>query len=219
MANTHIDPKCKDSFAISSLSALGTAEVKELPGRSEQDADLIRRIVDHSDKYALQDLALHYGPRLKSFLICRGEQQHTAEDIIQEVMITVWTKAAQFDARKGSFSSWIYRMTRNKWIDHKRKHDRLQPTAPEIMSSLSDNVVEAVDVDLERAEVSSEIRKQLAILPTKQKQILHLSFFEGLSHSQIAERTGLPLGTVKGRIRSALTKMRPGMENFRGQDQ
>jgi len=195
------------------------ASVSGMPGRNTIDAGLMARIVTSSDREALQDIALHYGPRLKSFLTYRGEQPQTAEDIVQDVFIQVWVKAAQFDAKLGSFSSWVYRMTRNKWIDHKRKQGRLQPTAPEVMAILSDETIDGADTEFAKTQASDGVRKQLALLPNEQKQILHLAFFEGLSHSQIATRTGLPLGTVKGRIRASLKKMRPGLENFRGVDQ
>mgnify|MGYP000224039289 CR=1 FL=1 len=194
------------------------ASVTELPGRSVRDAMLVAKIAQEQDKQALQEIALHYGPRLKSFLMYRGEQALTAEDIVQDVILLVWTKASQFDAQRGTFSAWVYRMTRNKWIDHKRKHDRLQPTAPDIMAVLSDDFVDSVDLSFDRAEAQSSVRKTLALLPNDRKEILHLSFFEGLSHKQIAQRTGLPLGTVKGRIRASLKKMRSGLENFRGVD-
>lgn len=197
----------------------GLASVTELPGRAELDAQLMQRINGQSDRHALQEIALHYGPRLKSFLMYRGEQPQTAEDMVQEVLILVWTKSEQFDPQKGSFSAWVYRMTRNKWIDHKRKYGRLQSTAPDLMAILSDDVVDAADVRFDREEAASSVRKSLALLSNDQKQILHLSFFEGLSHNQIAERTGLPLGTVKGRIRASLKKMQPSLENFRGVDQ
>jgi len=195
------------------------ATVKEMPGRTEKDAELMRRIVANSDKAALQDIALHYAPRLKAFLTSRGEQSQTAEDIVQEAIIVVWTKAPQFNQSKGTFSAWVYRITRNKWLDYKRKNDRMQPTSPDILSVMVDDFVESTDVDFDRVEASIAVRKHLATLPTQQKQILYLSFFEGLSHSQIAQRTGLPLGTVKGRIRAALKKMRHGLENFQGVDQ
>ena len=192
------------------------ASVTQMPGRTELDAALMRRMVVHMDKTALQEIALHYGPRLKAFLMSRGEQSGTAEDIVQDVIIQVWTKAAQFDADKGSFSAWVYRMTRNKWIDHKRRHTRLQPTEPDILSSMIEDEVPSADIDYDRAEMSAAVRQHLAVLPMQQKQILYWSFFEGLSHTQIAERSGLPLGTVKGRIRASLKKMRPGLKNFKG---
>ena len=199
--------------------AAGTATVTELPGRSNKDAELMHRITELSDKAALQELALHYGPRLKSFLMYRGEQEQTAEDIVQDVIILVWTKAQQFDAQRGSFSSWFYRMTRNKWIDHKRKNDRLKSTPPETMAVLADEAIDSAHLNFERGQASRAVRKILAGLPNEQKKVLHMSFFEGLSHAQIAKRTGLPLGTVKGRIRASLIKMRPDLENFRGVDQ
>lgn len=196
--------------------ATAMASVSQMPSRAGNDAILMRRITLQADKSALRDIALHYGPRLKAFLMCRGEQSQTAEDIVQDVMILVWKKAAQFNPDKGTLSSWLYRMTRNRWIDHKRKYGRLQPTAPDIMSVLSDAVVASADKDYDRVEASTAVRQHLAALPTQQKEILHLSFYEGLSHSQIATRTGLPLGTVKSRIRTSLKSLESGLENFRG---
>ncbi len=194
----------------------GPASVTALPGRSDEDKDLMRRICDDQDRGALDTLARHYGPRLKSWLMKHGEGSHTAEDIVQDVIVVVWTRAAQFDSTRGSFSTWVYRMVRNRWIDHKRKHDRLQPTSPEIVSELADAPVDAADAHYERAEVSKAIQREMAQLSNDHKQILQLAFFEGLSHSQIAERTGLALGTVKSRIRAPLQKMRAGLESFRG---
>jgi RNA polymerase sigma-70 factor (ECF subfamily) len=110
-------------------------------------------------------------------------------------------------------------MVRNTWIDHKRKHDRMQPTAPDIVSTMADVSVAAADVDLDRSQTALAVQAELAKLPVEQKQMLHLAFFEGLSHSQIAERTGLALGTVKSRIRVPLKNMKSKLENFRGVNQ
>lgn len=193
-----------------------TATVNALPGRGTQDAALMQRIVKSADRTALEDIAGHYAPRLKSWLMYRGEQSSTAEDIAQDVIIQVWMKAAKFDATKGTFSAWIFRMTRNCWIDHKRKHDRLQPTAPDVMSVMADAAVDAADVTMDENEAAEAVQSELAKLPLDQKQMLHLAFFEGLSHSEIAERTGLALGTVKSRIRAPLKKMQNSLKNFRG---
>ena len=193
-----------------------SATVKALPGRGNMDVDLMRRIVGAADRSALEDLAGHYAPRLKAWLMYRGEQASTAEDIAHDVIIQVWTKADKFDSAKGTFSAWIFRMTRNCWIDHKRKHDRLQPTAPDIMSTMADSPVDGADVAFDENEAAEAVQSELAKLPLDQKQMLHLAFFEGLSHSQIAERTGLALGTVKSRIRAPLKKMQNSLQNFRG---
>lgn len=197
----------------------GSASVSALPGRAEADAALMRTVRANRDRAALNELACHYAPRLKAWLMHRGEQNSTAEDIVQDVFIAIWTKSALFDPQKASFSTWAYRITRNKWVDYKRKYDRLQPTAPDLISQLADSPVEGADREHERSEASIAVHHQLALLSPEQKQMLHLAFFEGLSHSEIAKRTGLPLGTVKSRIRTPLKKMQAGLKNFSGVDQ
>lgn len=190
------------------------ASVSAMPGRGDADAALVRRVGDHRDRSALDTLASHYAPRLKAWLMHRGEQAHTAEDIVQDVMVTVWLKASMFDQSRGSFSTWAYRLTRNRWIDHKRKHDRLQPTDFDAIARLADSPVAAADAEYDKQEASKAVHQELALLTPEQKNMLHLAFFEGLSHSQIAERTGLPLGTVKSRIRTPLKKMQEGLKEF-----
>jgi RNA polymerase sigma-70 factor (ECF subfamily) len=145
----------------------------------------------------------------------RGEGDSTSEDIVQDVLTAVWQKAESFDSTKASFSTWVYRMTRNRWIDHKRKHDRLQPTAPSDMINLVDEPDDSLHAGLEEAEAAQAVRDALATLPPEQKQMLYLAFFEGLSHSAIAERTGIAIGTVKSRIRAPLKKLRTTLEAHR----
>lgn len=192
----------------------GMASVSAMPGRSEADAALIARVLNDRDRSALDTLALHYGPRLKAWLKHRGEEAHTAEDIVQDVMVTVWVKASLFDQSRGSFSTWAYRLTRNRWIDHKRKHNRLQPTDFDTIARLADSPVSAADEDYDREEARQAVHQELALLTPEQKKMLHLAFFEGLSHSEIAARTGLPLGTVKSRIRAPLKKMQAGLKAY-----
>ena len=214
------DPQIKLSRPRKAIPAKpGGADVREMPGRKDIDAALVASIVEREDKSALQDIAGHYGPRLKSFLMKRGEQPQTAEDIVQDVIIQVWLKASKYDVTRGSFSTWLYRMTRNKWIDHKRKHGRMQPMEPSIIGAMQDDFVDGADIEYDRNESAVAVRRQMALLPTEQKQILQLAFFEGLSHSQISNRTGLALGTVKSRIRISLKKMQGGLEDFRNMDQ
>jgi len=196
-----------------------SATVTAMPGRDGIDAALMLRIVQGSDRGALREIATHYAPRLKSWLMYRGAQASTAEDVVQDVIILVWTKAHQFDPARGAFSSWVFRMVRNSWIDHKRKHDRLQPTEPDIVATMADGPVAAADAAMDQSETAKAVQVELAKLPLDQKQMLHLAFFEGLSHSEIAERTGLALGTVKGRIRAPLKKLKSRLQNFRGVDQ
>ena len=209
---------------LSNLAPSGTAneaktasraKVSALPGRSQLDGDLMARIVRTGDRDAFNTLALHYAPRLKAWLLHRGESGATSEDIVQDVLVSVWQKAESFDAAKASFSTWVYRMTRNRWIDHKRKHDRVQPVAPDEMSRLVDGPVGSAHDELVESEAAMAVREALATLPPEQKQMLYLAFFEGLSHSEIAARTGIPIGTVKSRIRAPLKKLRGVLEEHR----
>lgn len=192
------------------------ASVSALPQRRDEDAAIMVRIRDQRDRHALSEIAQHYAPRLKAWLVNRGEQGATAEDVVQDVMVTVWTKAHQFDPSKASFSTWAYRLTRNKWIDHKRKHDRMQPTEPQTMQLLDDRPVKGAESGYDQIEAARAVHEALANLPIKQKEMLQLAFFEGLSHSQIAKRTGLPLGTVKSQIRGPLKKLRSRLNEYRG---
>jgi len=192
------------------------ATITGLPHRGTIDAELVMRIARDSDRPALAELAAHYAPRLKGWLINRGVIAETAEDLVQDALIKVWRKAEKFDPEKASFSTWVYRLTRNGWIDYKRKHDRLQPTSPEIMQTLADHTVDGVDQDYDQLEAATAVNEALADLPPETKSMLQMSFFEGLSHSQIAIRTGLPLGTVKSRIRAPLKRLQTRLEAYRG---
>ena len=163
-----------------------TAIVKALPRRDLADASLMKRVSHSKDKAALEEIAAHYAPRMKSWLMFRGEQSSTAEDIVQDVVILVWTRGHQFDPTKGAFSAWLFRIVRNTWIDHKRKYDRLQPTDPDIVSTMADEHIDGADAELVQLEASQAVQEELSQLPIDQKQMLQLAFFEGLSHSQIA---------------------------------
>lgn len=184
--------------------------------RRTLDAALMVRINAQRDRSALAELAGHYAPRLKGWLTHRGVISETAEDLVQDALIKVWQKSGQFDANKASFSTWVYRITRNCWLDHKRKQDRLLPTTPETMSVLSDAPTHSVDQAFDEIEAANAVTAALADLPDDTRNMLFMSFFEGLSHSQIADRTGLPLGTVKSRIRAPLKRLQSRLEAYRG---
>jgi RNA polymerase sigma-70 factor (ECF subfamily) len=126
-----------------------------------------------------------------------------AEDVMQEIFFQVWRNPSTFVSGRGSLAAWLAVMTRNRAIDALR---RRKPTDP------VDEVILATGADLasevERNRTMEKVRKVLADLPLEQQKSVELAFFEGLSHSEIAERTGDPLGTVKTRIRSALLTLR-----------
>jgi RNA polymerase sigma-70 factor (ECF subfamily) len=163
--------------------------------------------VARQDRAAFAELFSFFGPRVKSYVLRLGATDAQAEEIAQDVMVTVWRKANLFDRRQASVSTWIFRIARNRRIDVYRRAATvaqidnedpfLQPDAPQ-----------AADDALEASERETAVREALTVLPAEQSDLLRLAYYEGLSHSEIVEKTGLPLGTVKSRIRLAFEKLR-----------
>ena len=170
----------------------------------------VAAVAERRDREAFTRLFDHFAPRLNAYLIRLGADPGTAEEIVQETMVTLWRKAALFDPQRSSLATWLYRVARNRRIDRLRR-DRLD------FLDTSDSALEPADdtdllaqVDLQQREEA--VRTALAGLPEEQLVLVRLAFFEGLSHSQISERTGLPLGTVKSRIRLGFTRLRRSLE-------
>ncbi|SMY09006.1 ECF RNA polymerase sigma factor RpoE [Flavimaricola marinus] len=167
----------------------------------------IAAIRDHKDQRAFARLFEHFAPRLKSFLMKSGSTAEFAEECTQEVMATLWRKAHMFDGSKASVSTWIYTIARNRKIDMIRKQRRPEPEdlpwGPENEPDQDDVIV--------LAEETEQLGRALAALPEKQRKLIERAYFGELSHSEIAEETGLPLGTIKSRIRLALERLRHSM--------
>jgi RNA polymerase sigma-70 factor (ECF subfamily) len=167
---------------------------------------LLMAVSESKDKDAFQELYRYYAPRLKSFLLGQGAGSHMAEEVVQETMVKVWRKASLFDPAKASASTWIFTIGRNLRIDMLRKASRPEPDfddpafVPDPEPLASDAIFREQQDRLLMAAVNE--------LPETQSEILKLSFFQERTHGQIAEQLGLPLGTVKSRIRLALSKLR-----------
>jgi len=174
-------------------------------------AALVAAVASRRDREAFTRLFDHFAPRLNGYLLRLGSEPASAEEITQEVMVTLWRKAALFDARKSSLATWLYRVARNRRIDSLRRNrlEFLDAQDP-VLDGPSEEAGLDMRVDLSRRE--SAVRAALASLPQEQLSLVRLAFFDGLSHSQISERTGLPLGTVKSRIRLGFTRLRRALE-------
>jgi RNA polymerase sigma-70 factor (ECF subfamily) len=169
-------------------------------------ADLLVAVAERQDRDAFAELFAYYAPRVKSYLLRLGADGALAEEISQDVMVTVWRKAALFDRAQASVSTWIFRIARNRRIDlfRRSKKPELDPEEEMILPS----GVEAPDARIEAMETEARVRAAMKDLPEEQVLLLKLAFYEGLSHSEIAARLGAPLGTVKSRIRLAFAKMK-----------
>lgn len=183
---------------------------------ARRDAIWLHDIAEHKDAKALTDLFAIYGPKLKGWLMARGVGNGTAEDVVQDVMIKVWTGAHKFDPSKASFATWVYRMTRNRWIDHQRKHGRMDVRDPELMKIIADDEVQSAEVNFMAQQDSEILREQIARLSAPQQTAIRMAFMEFKTHKQISEEIGVPLGTVKTRIRSAISVLKGNMSRQLG---
>ena len=158
------------------------------------------------DRAAFQTLFDHFAPRVKGYLMRLGAGNAVAEDLAQEALLTVWRKATLFDPAKASASTWIFTIARNLRIDAIRKERRpeLDPNDPALLPQTG----RAADETMDWAKAEDRLRVALAGLPREQAEIIELSFLAEKPHSRIADELGLPLGTVKSRIRLAMARLR-----------
>ena len=180
-------------------------------GERDRFADLMEAVAIHKDKAAYGELFAYYGPRVKAYLMRLGADNALAEELAQDVMVTVWRKADLFDRTQASVSTWLFRVARNKRIDAIRRTTKpeLDPNDPLLLPSAPP----AADQLITGAERDQLVRAAIVDLPEEQRQLLHQAFYDGLSHREIAEQTGTPLGTVKSRLRLAFLKLRSKLDS------
>lgn len=133
-----------------------------------------------------------------------------AEDITQDIFLDIWRHPDRFDAGRGNFLGWLVVVTRNRSIDLLRNKKTPDCSLDDVALSVPENV----NCSVELALLHSAAKSLIAELPTKQKEAVELAFFEGLTHTEIAARTGEALGTIKTRIRLALLALRTGLEKY-----
>ena len=136
-----------------------------------------------------------------------GEKQ-AAEDLAQEAFIKVWRRAGSYRAQKGSVRTWILSIVHNRGIDQLRSHASRRRTQEKIEASAASSQRSEAFAETWRNTQSEQVREALSTLPKEQLKILELAYFSGYTHVQIAELLNVPLGTVKGRMRLGLQKMR-----------
>jgi RNA polymerase sigma-70 factor (ECF subfamily) len=160
------------------------------------------------DAQAFAELYRVLAPRVARFLLKRRASEQMADEITQEVMLTVWRRAELFQPRKASASTWIFTIARNRWIDRLRRERRpeIDPEDPALVPS--ERAPES-RVDARRKE--HKLQEAITALPDEQAKLVRMAYIEGKSQSEIARATGLPIGTVKSRFRLALKKLRGAM--------
>jgi len=171
---------------------------------------LITRVAQNRDRQAFAQLFDHFAPRLKSFMMRKNTSAELAEDLVQEAMIAVWTKAALYEPSKGSVTTWVFTIARNQRIDRIRS-DVHMPTTELGDYDEPSEAPEGEEL-LGRKQEDGLVARALQAIPEEQRQILVLSFVEEMPQSEIATKLAIPLGTVKSRMRLAYGHLRRILE-------
>jgi RNA polymerase sigma-70 factor, ECF subfamily len=163
-------------------------------------------VAQNRDQAAFAELFDYFAPRLKSWLLRQRMEPGQAEELVQEVMIVLWHKAHLYDPAKSSLSTWLFRIARNRRIDMARRDKSrvMDETDPAFQPAAQ----AGADALVENADRENYVREALEKLPREQIDLVRMAFFLGRSHSEIAQESGLPLGTVKSRLRLAFGRLK-----------
>jgi RNA polymerase sigma-70 factor, ECF subfamily len=161
-----------------------------------------------NDQQAMTELFDRYGRMVYSVALRVLKDPGQAEDVMQDIFFQVWRSPNSFVEGRGSLGAWLAVMARNRAIDALRRRKPSDSVEDVVLASRTDMASE-----IERNSLMEKVRTIMKDLPTEQQKSVELAFFEGMSHTEIAEKTGDPLGTVKTRIRSALVRIRKAIES------
>jgi RNA polymerase sigma-70 factor (ECF subfamily) len=178
----------------------------EIATGSMEDTALLSR-VGHADESAMESIFRRYSGPVYSVALRVLHDSGQAEDVMQEIFLQLWRNPAAFVQGRGSLGAWLVVVTRNRAIDLIRRR-KLTESVDAVVLASPINVAD----EAERNAMMEKVRGVLSSLPQEQRKSLELAYFEGLTHTEIASRTGDPLGTVKTRIRQALITLRKAFE-------
>jgi len=169
---------------------------------SPTDSELLA-LVAEGDQQAFRLLYDRFAGRILSYVRKLSRDVGSEEDVVQEVFVQVWRKAATYEPSRGAVAGWLYTMTRNRLVDSwRRKSARIDADENEL------DRIEAPERGAEGRVIDLSVRQALSKLSAEQRQAVELAYFGGLTYEETAERLGLPLGTLKSRIRAGLMRMR-----------
>lgn len=192
-----------------------TKEQRRGPVPTSEDLnEWLEAVALSGDRQAFAALFKHFAPRVKAYVMTCGTSDALAEELTQETMVSVWRKAAQFDPSRAAVSTWIFTIARNLRVDHLRRQGNHLLADDEEQANQLPDPLPALDEQVLVREREARLRRAMSSLSKEQAHILRLSFFEEHAHSRIAQELGLPLGTVKSRVRLALGRLRRLLEDL-----
>ena len=173
-------------------------------GASQDWAALILRVRDTQDRAAFGMLFEHFAPRIKGYLMKSGTDATQAEECAQDVMATLWRKAAQFDPARASAATWIFTIARNRRIDMIRRQNRPEPEDLPWGPEPEPDQADLLALQQETAYLNAALKA----LPEAQRDLIEKVYFGDMTQSEVSRLTGLPMGTIKSRLRLALDRLR-----------
>lgn len=173
---------------------------------------LLFRIAEDRDKQALAELFRLVAPRIKSTMLRLGAEPAQAEDLVQETLLAVWRKAHLYAPERGTPITWIFTIARNLRIDQVRRRSN-KPYEDLDGIEIASEAPEGLQI-VESRQVTVRVHEALEDLPNDQREVVRLSFLSEMTHADIAVRLGIPLGTVKSRLRLAYGRLRPLLEDL-----
>lgn len=185
-------------------------DAERAAGQRAEETALLLRLKSAQDPAAFDALFQRFAGKLKAYLMKLGSSADLAENVVQEVMVTVWTKARLFDESKASARTWIFTLVRNRYIDLKRAEGR-QADAYERYAS-ADSETETPGDEQFNHTAGQQISALLEKLPQEQAEILLMAYVEGKSHREISAQLNVPIGTTKSRLRLAFQRLRKLMD-------
>ena len=172
----------------------------------------MRAVTERADREAFARLFEHFAPRLIAFFARAGLPRDAAEEVAQETMIAVWTKARLYNSAEAGVSTWIYTIARNARIDRLRREGRRSKLETEVAAEDDEGFDMSGEDSLLALERDERVRSAVNVLPIEQAEVVRMSFFAEKPHAEIARELGIPLGTVKSRLRLAMAKIRAAWE-------
>jgi RNA polymerase sigma-70 factor (ECF subfamily) len=171
------------------------------------DSDLALRL-QKRDPRALAELYDRYGRIAYSLIVRVVRDAAAAEDLVQETFLRVWNRVHGFDAAKGALGPWLLTVARNRAIDYLRSVGGRESRALEFEETDNPALFTDMESDLLLSDKTRRVKAAMERLPAKHREVIELAYFEGLSQTEMAERMGQPLGTIKTRVRTALKSLR-----------
>lgn len=185
------------------------------PDADRADADrfggLVHAVAQDRDRTAFAALFRHFAPKILHYCLRLGADRGTAEELVQDVMLTVWLKAASFDPAQATVGTWVFTIARNRRIDRLRKEMRPAPDPDD--PAMTPSSLATPEETAQMVQSSRQLQDAIETLAENQSEVLRRSYFLEQTHEEIAEDTEVPLGTVKTRLRLALSHLKRSMRD------